>query len=199
MKELTQDLNDLLELFFPALCITCGNRLITQENYLCVDCWQDLPVTNFHLDDQNKVAQLFWGRVRLELATSFFSYKKGSKYQKLIHFIKYKGMKELGFETGRKFGITLKESGHFNSVDFVVPVPLHPKKQKIRGYNQSDWISAGIAQSMAIPLHSDNLYRKIFTATQTRKNPKSFLKNIFCWLTMWLQPVLPWKPVPFNC
>ena len=89
---LTRNFNNFLELFFPALCITCGERLVSQEKRICFKCWLDLPVTNFHLNNENKVAQLFWGRIEIENATSYFSYKKGSRYQHLIHFIKYKGL-----------------------------------------------------------------------------------------------------------
>ena len=84
MNKFPQMLNDLSELFFPSLCITCGNRLIAQEQNVCINCWLDLPETNFHKDKENKVAQLFWGRIIIENATSFFSYRKGSKYQQLI-------------------------------------------------------------------------------------------------------------------
>ncbi len=178
MKRLTQNINDLLELFFPTLCITCGSRLASGENFLCFDCWQDLPVTNFHLNQENKVSQLFWGRTQIHSATAYFSYKKGSKYQKLIHFLKYKGMKELGFEVGQRFGFILKESENFQSADIVVPVPLHPKKFKSRGYNQSDWIARGIAKSMEIPVSTNNLHRKIFTPTQTRKNRFERWQNV---------------------
>lgn len=178
MNKLTRGISDLTELFFPTLCITCGNRLISQEKFLCIDCWRDLPVTNFHLNKKNKVTQLFWGRVEIENATSFFSYKKGSKYTQLIHFIKYKGLKELGFETGRKFGFTLLSSEDFNTIDFIVPVPLHPKKLKIRGFNQSDWIAKGIAESLQKPVSNKNLFRKIHTSTQTRKNRFERWQNV---------------------
>lgn len=178
MNKLTQGIYDLAELFFPTLCITCSDRLISQEKFLCMNCWHDLPVTNFHLNRDNKVAQLFWGRVEIENATSFFSYKKGSRYQQLIHFVKYKGLKELGFETGRKFGFALLNSEDFRNVDFIVPVPLHPKKQKKRGFNQSDWIARGIADTLQKPISTDNLFREIFTSTQTRKNRFERWQNV---------------------
>ncbi|MCA1758455.1 MAG: double zinc ribbon domain-containing protein, partial [Bacteroidales bacterium] len=169
MNKLTTGLTNLLELFFPTLCVACGNRLVTQEKFLCIGCWHDLPVTNFHFNAENKVAQLFWGRVKLEYATAFFAYNKGSNYQNLIHFIKYKGMKELGFEAGSRFGTALMASPYFSTVDFVVPVPLHPKKQKIRGYNQSEWIAKGISESFKKPVSFNNLQRNLHTSTQTRK------------------------------
>ena len=178
MIKLASEFNNFLELLFPTLCVTCGKRLVTQEKFLCIDCWLDLPVTNFHHHTGNKVEQVFWGRVKIEFATAYFAFKKGSNYQHLIHFIKYKGMKELGFETGRRFGISLLESTGFCSVDFIVPVPLHPKNEKMRGYNQSEWIAKGISESMKIPISVDNLRRNLHTSTQTRKNRFERWENV---------------------
>ena len=178
MNKLTRGIYDLTELFFPTLCIACANRLISQEKFLCMSCWQDLPVTNFHLNSENKVAQLFWGRVEIKNATSFFSYRKGSRYQQLIHYIKYKGHKELGFETGRKFGFALLDSEEFKSVDVIVSVPLHPKKQKQRGFNQSEYIAKGLAESLQKPVSTENLFRQIHTSTQTQKNRFERWQNV---------------------
>lgn len=178
MNKFTQGVSDVLELIFPSLCLSCGERLISQEKYLCHNCWYDLPVTNFHTNNENKVAQLFWGRVEIANATSFFSYKKGSNYQQLIHFTKYKGLKELGFETGRKFGFALSESEAYCSVDFIVPVPLHPKKEQKRGYNQSEWIAKGVGESLQKPVSTSNLFRLIHTSTQTRKNRFERWQNV---------------------
>lgn len=178
MISVKQGFADVMELIFPSLCLTCGERLISQEKYLCNHCWFDLPVTNFHKNTDNKVAQLFWGRVKIKHATSFFSYKKGSNYQQLIHFTKYKGLKDLGFETGKKFGFALAESESYSSIDLVVPVPLHPKKQKQRGYNQSEYIAQGIAHTLNKPVLSDNLFRQTYTSTQTRKNRFERWQNV---------------------
>ncbi len=178
MKTLPLPFTDLFGLFFPELCVTCGNRLVSQENYLCMDCWSDLPVSNFHLETENKVAQLFWGRVNIEFATSFFQYRKGSNYQQLIHFIKYKGLKELGLIAGKRFGNVLAESIDFRTVDLIVPVPLHPKKLQKRGYNQSEWIARGMAESMQKEMVSGNLFRIMHTATQTKKNRFERWQNV---------------------
>lgn len=178
MNKLPQLFDDLLELLYPPLCITCGERLISQEKYLCMKCWFDLPVSRFEKESENKVAQLFWGRVQIEHATSYFHYRKGSRYQKLIHSIKYKGLKEFGLETGRRFGDVLAAAEPFRSIDLVIPVPLHPKKQKKRGFNQSEWIARGITEVVEKPLNLNNLYRKVFTATQTRKNRFERWQNV---------------------
>ncbi|MDD4144629.1 MAG: phosphoribosyltransferase family protein [Prolixibacteraceae bacterium] len=168
MNRISRTCNDLLELLYPSLCITCGERLVLHEKYICMKCWLDLPVTNFHLDPENNVARLFWGRVNIEYATSYFFFRKGSRYQKLIHFIKYRGLKELGFESGIRLGDLL--SANYNSVDLIVPVPLHPEKEKRRGFNQSEWIARGIAVSFDHPVVPGNLYRTVYNPTQTRKD-----------------------------
>jgi ComF family protein len=178
MKMLSPILNDFLELFYPSLCITCGERLISQEKFICLKCWLDLPVSRYHQDPDNKVAQLFWGRIPVEHATSYFIYRKGSRYQKLIHSVKYYGMKELGFETGRRFGEMLTESVHFRSVDLIVPVPLHPGKERKRGYNQSEWIARGIAERLNKPVICGNLQRMVNTSTQTRKDRFGRWRNV---------------------
>jgi len=169
--------NDLLELFYPSLCVTCGRKLVTQEKYICLHCLHDLPRTGFHKDPGNKVAQLFWGRVPVEMATSWLYFRKGSRYQRLIHFLKYKGLHELGDEMGRLFGVDLRSSP-FAAVDVVVPVPLHWQRLRERGYNQSEGIAAGMAASLSLPLSTGNLVREKFTSTQTRKNRFERWQNV---------------------
>ncbi|MGC9355323.1 MAG: ComF family protein [Mariniphaga sp.] len=178
MKAMPRIFNDMLGLFYPELCISCEERLISQEKYICTKCWFDLPVNNFHQESDNKVAQLFWGRVQIENAASYFNYRKGSKYQKLIHFIKYKGLKELGYEMGVRYGNVLFQSEKIWDIDIVVPVPLHPRKQNKRGYNQSEWIARGLAVPLTKPVSADNLFRKLHTSTQTRKNRFERWQNV---------------------
>lgn len=160
----------LTELLFPRLCVVCGDKLIEQEQWICLHCLHHIPRTNFHLNPDNPVAQLFYGRVQVEFATSFFYFSKGSKYQTLLHNLKYKGMKELGEEIGKHFGIDLLQSSDFSSVDLICPVPLHSQKEKKRGYNQSWWIASGIARQLNKPVSADNLKRITATETQTRKS-----------------------------
>ena len=165
-----QLLKYLIELLFPRLCVVCGDKLIEQEQWICLHCLHHIPRTNFHLNPENPVAQLFYGRVQIESATAFFYFNKGSKYQTLLHNLKYKGMKELGEEIGKHFAIDLLQSPHFSSVDVICPVPLHPKKERKRGYNQSWWIASGIASQMQKELSANNLKRITATETQTRKS-----------------------------
>lgn len=171
-------LNYLTELLFPRLCVICDDKLIEQERWICLHCLHHIPRTNHHLIADNPVAQLFYGRVPIEFATSFFYFSKGSKYQTLLHNLKYKGMKELGEEVGKHFGIDLMRSPEFSSVDVICPVPLHPQKEKKRGYNQSWWIASGIARQMQKELSDDNLKRITATETQTRKTRFERWQNV---------------------
>ncbi len=168
----------LTELLFPRLCVTCGDKLIEQENFICLHCLHHIPRTNFHLLPENPVAQLFYGRVQIEQATAFFTFSKGSDYQKLLHSLKYRGLKEIGEEIGKQFGIDLIQSEAFSSVDVICPVPLHPEKEKKRGYNQSWWIASGMARQMNKELSADNLQRITATETQTRKNRFERWQNV---------------------
>ncbi len=165
------------ELFFPSLCVTCNDKLFSGEKYLCLHCVNDLPKTGFHNIPDNKVAQLFWGRVKVEYATSWLHFRKGSHYQKLVHYLKYKGMKELGYEMGLMFGNDIRDSG-FSDVDTVMVVPLHKQKEKQRGYNQSEWIAMGISESLKKELSTGNLIRARFTSTQTRKTRFERWQNV---------------------
>ncbi len=168
----------LTELLFPRLCVVCGDRLIEQEQWICLHCLHHIPRTNYHLVPDNPVSQLFYGRVEIEYATSFFTFSKGSQYQNLLHNLKYKGMKELGEEIGKHFGMDLLQSPEFSSVDVICPVPLHPQKEKKRGYNQSWWIASGIAKQMNKELSANNLKRVTATETQTRKNRFERWQNV---------------------
>ncbi|UCG26676.1 MAG: ComF family protein, partial [Bacteroidales bacterium] len=84
----------------------------------------------------------------------------------------------IGYELGRIFGNELKNSRFFNHIDLIVPVPLHPRKQRQRGYNQSEWIARGMAESMQKSLDIKSLYRTVDTESQTNKTKYDRWKNV---------------------
>lgn len=169
LKNISDSFNDFLSLIFPRNCLCCDTVLMRQEKIICSKCNIGLPRTYFHLVDNNPVEQAFWGRANIEKATSFFFFKKGSKYQKLMHYLKYKNMPQVGVMLGRKFGAELLQNNYFGNVDVIMPVPLHKKKKRKRGYNQSLMICNGLSDSMGIPVESKVLYRTHFSESQTRK------------------------------
>jgi len=162
--------DDFISLLFPRLCYACGNHLLRNEHLICTECFVVIPRTGYHTVEDNPVAQLFWGRCKIEKAAAFSYYNKGSRIRKLIHNLKYKGIKEIGYELGRMYGLSLNDSGFINDVDLIIPVPLHPSKKRIRGFNQSETISMGIADSTHLPLDIKSLTRKMVSATQTKRS-----------------------------
>lgn len=171
-------LNHFLELFYPKLCLVCEQKLISQEYFICLKCLLHLPRTNFHKMKDNPMEELFYGRIHIERASALFEFKKGSPYQKILHHLKYRGMKELGEFMGIHFAHQLKNSEFIKSLDFICPVPLHPKRERKRGYNQSYHLAKGLSDTLDIPLENQVLKRKIHSTTQTRKNRFERWQNV---------------------
>ena len=171
-------INDLRGIFFPDSCVCCGDTLLSSENQICTDCSLGLPLTDFSSVKDNPVEKIFWGRVQIESATALLSFSKKGSVQRILHSIKYKGNKELGVFMGRQLGTALAESHRFDDIDYLVPVPLHPKKLKKRGYNQSEEIAKGIAQTFAKTVCTDILIRTEFTQTQTKKSRFNHWENV---------------------
>ena len=162
--------DDFISLLFPRLCYACGNQLMRNESLICTECFVVIPRTNYHFVEDNPVAQLFWGRCLIEKAAAFSYYNKGSRIQKLIHNLKYNGIREIGYDLGRLYGLSLKTSGFINDIDIIIPVPLHPMKKSIRGFNQSETISMGIADATHLPVDIKSLARVLVSATQTKRS-----------------------------
>jgi len=174
----TQIFNNVLSLFYPRLCVGCGNALQQREQHLCLYCMMHLPETNFHKQKDNPLVNIFAGRVRVREVTSWLYYKKGNTVQQILHALKYKGKKELGAFLGENYGKIIIQEPRFQTVDFIIPIPLHPKKQRKRGYNQSEWIAKGLSAGMGKPYRTDVLRRAQFTDTQTRKSRFNRWENV---------------------
>jgi len=169
---------DLVSLIFPRLCAGCGRSLVKGEEFVCFHCLVGMPRTQFHLATGNALEQIFWGRVKIERATSWFYYQKGSDFQHILHHLKYKGMRGIGVEMGRNFAAELKDSGYFDGIDCIVPVPLHPKKEKQRGYNQSLAIAEGMSSVLSVLIEKDILIRRYYSESQTRKGRFERWENV---------------------
>lgn len=167
-----------LSLFFPRCCIVCGRPLMRGEEELCTMCNMRLPRTNYHLQADNPVERLFWGKLPLVRATSYFFYRKGSDYRFILHQLKYGGRKEIGCIMGRCMAAELQTTGFFKDIDLIIPIPLHRKRQLARGYNQSEWIAQGIAAVTGIPTDSEVVVRRKYSETQTRKSVFERWENV---------------------
>ena len=158
--------------------MSCGKSLFKYENCICTFCLYHLPKTNFHKEEDNFVSRLFWGKALLHSATSMYYFNKGGKVQHLIHQLKYKERKEIGIYLGSLYGKELIKAPLFNTADYIIPVPMHPKKEKIRGYNQSEMFANGLALSMKIPVDTKTLIKSSKTETQTKKSRFNRWENV---------------------
>jgi ComF family protein len=161
---------DFFNLMYPNLCIICGENLNKNEQHLCITCLHGIPKTNYHLHADNPVEKSFWGKVPVYRGTAFFFFQKGSPFQKLLHSLKYKSNKEIGQHLGKYAAVDLLDSDDFATIDVIIPVPLHPKKYKIRGYNQSEWIGKGLSEILEKPQDTTTLIRVTENTTQTKKS-----------------------------
>lgn len=162
-------LDDLFSLLFPNLCCGCGASLFTGEAHLCSRCLYHLPYTDHHLHDANKVARQFWGRIPCHAAMAMLFFKKGGNVQQIIHHLKYSHKPELGLKLGELLGERLATAPSYQQLDLLVPVPLHKKRERQRGYNQSACIAEGISRILKVPMSKSQLIRNIPTDSQTKK------------------------------
>lgn len=171
-------LNDLVSLFYPELCPCCGMLLNHTEKIICLSCQYLLPRTGFEHYADNPVARLFYGKVHIHGALACYFFAKHGRMQPLIHELKYKSNREVGLFLGRETGKAVLSSSLYSDVSFLVPVPLHPKRERKRGYNQSEIIARGINQVSGIKVLVNNLVRGVATQTQTRKSREERWKNV---------------------
>ncbi len=171
-------LNDLLQVFFPDLCVCCHNTVSSSKEPLCIFCQADLPFTNFHLTKDNPFTERFFGRLPIVTGASFLFFEKNGITQKIIHALKYKNRPDLGLEFGKMYGEVLKKSALYEQIDGIVAVPLHMKRKKERGYNQSAMIAKGLAQGMDRPFLKDVIRRIDHTKSQTKKSRLERFSNV---------------------
>jgi ComF family protein len=169
---------EIFSLFYPRLCAGCSEPLMKNEVTLCANCMMDLPFTYYHCDRENPVVKLFWGRVDVHFATALCFFAKATRMQRMLHELKYRGNQEVGELLGVELGKQIRDSPHFGKIDRVIPVPLHPHKEKIRGYNQSRCIAEGISRIIDAPVDNQTLIRTGNSSTQTRKSRFSRWENV---------------------
>ncbi len=161
-------LQGLKQLFLPNYCTVCGQPAYSGAIF-CTRCTYELPRTRYHHLPDNMTSDKLAGRFPFERATSLFYYRKGSFYSRPIFSLKYHGRKHVGVELGRMLGYELTSSKFTEGIDAIIPVPLHPKKQKLRGYNQCSLIADGLSEASRIPSVEGNLIRVSASASQTKK------------------------------
>ena len=179
MKSFLSEISsDFISLIYPHFCEGCLGPLVKGEDILCTECLSDLPRTNMHLDVNNPLALKVQGRLPVMAAAAFLRFRKRGKVQRMLHSLKYKNRRELGFKLGYVYGADIADTGFVSSFDLILSVPLHPSRLRSRGYNQSDEWARGLSATVGIPCVGGVLKRLRNTRTQTTRSRLSRWENV---------------------
>jgi len=173
----------LLDLIAPRSCAICGKRLGIYDEVLCPVCVLKLPRTDFWLSPlDNPLARLFWGIIPVERVAAYIYYAPGSEMARVVYDLKYHYRPDIGITLGRMMATELQSSGFFNGIDLLIPVPLAPRRQRQRGYNQSRQLALGISRITGLTVSDSAVCRTIFKSSQTelsRWDRQENVKNVF--------------------
>ena len=175
-------IQSIINLFFPKACAGCNSFLLKDEIVICTSCRHDIPLTNHHLSKNNDVFSKFYGRIPIEFASSLMYFHKKGIVQEMIHKLKYKGHQEIGEAIGYWYAEELKDVEELNDVDFIIPIPLHKKRFKERGYNQVTSFGEALSKSWKKSYNETILVRNVYSKTQTSKSilgRAEVVENIF--------------------
>ncbi len=170
-------LSDLAYLFYPIYCAACDNPLYKNERILCTSCRHKLPLGNFHKVNAKKIEKVFYGRSKIENATSLLVFEKDGLVQNLIHNLKYRGREEIGQELGIWLGNELSKSIDYQDIDSIIPVPLHPRRLRERGFNQVEKFGKEIAKKLDAEYVDFVLKKNSYNQKQSKNSRLTRWKN----------------------
>lgn len=168
-RQLTKVINDINSILVPIVCFGCNAHLNRGEHHLCTVCRNSMPLTDYTFNEENTLDRIFYGRIHIKKASSFLFFSENGIVQRLIHHLKYRNQEQIGTFLGDWYGQKLKEEGYLNDIDIVIPVPLHKKKLKHRGYNQVAQFAEQIALHIGSKYADNLLIKTANTKTQTAK------------------------------
>ena len=165
----------LIDLLFPKTCVCCEEVLNEQEPHICGSCLLELPVIDLH---DTLISSKLAGRIKPANTYAYLKFNKLGKAQAILHELKYKDNQELGIFIGKRFFEYLFAQAIHLDLDFLIPVPLHSKRFKTRGYNQAEAIAKGIANQSGIVLNTNILLKAKEATSQTNKGRTARLENM---------------------
>ena len=171
-------LKSISYLVFPNLCIACLHEAPLDGELFCVKCTYHLPKSDMCGDRENQFTERLIGIEGVETGAASYIFYEGGAVGEIIHKIKYKGRKDIAKVLGKKLGEQLSKSPHYQGIDYLIPVPLHRKRYRKRGFNQSEELCRGLSESMDISTETDNLIRIRYTKTQTKLSKAERQKNL---------------------
>ncbi len=160
----------LIDLLFPKVCMSCESALHTGEDFLCTTCRFDIPICAWKNPKNNLIIDKLKGRINLTFADSLLYFEKGNKTQKLIHQLKYKQQEQISHFLGLWHGENIKQHNWSKTIDVIVPVPIHARRKRQRGYNQVEGYAKALSQILDCEYNDKLLYRNHYSRTQVFKN-----------------------------
>lgn len=158
----------LLDFIAPRSCVVCGRRLGVNDDVLCPSCVFHLPRTDYHLSPlDNPMARLFWGIIPVERVAAYTYYAPGSELAQMVYELKYHDRPDIGVALGRMMATEMQDAGFFDDIDLLVPVPLAPRRERQRGYNQSRQIALGVSEITGLEVSDCAVRRTVFKGSQT--------------------------------
>lgn len=152
----------------PKLCFGCNALLYRGEEHICTVCRNQLPLTEYSFNAENQVDRIFYGRINISKASAFLFFTDHGIVKNMIHYLKYKNQEQIGFFLGQWYGQIIRNNNYLE-IDYVIPVPLHPKKQRKRGYNQVSLFAKTVAEHLNAHYLENILIKTANTRTQTKK------------------------------
>ena len=169
----------VFHLMVPNQCVICSNELTKTEEVLCACCWSELPLTNYeNSNEPTHLDRLFWGRVQLYSTYSLMFYRKNNFYKNVLYDLKYNYRPDIGVKFGEMLGSRMAQLPNFQTVDVILPVPMHAKKKRARGYNQALAIAQGLSSKIGKPINDNLMERVQHNASQTKMSRFNRWDNI---------------------
>ena len=170
--------NGCLDWLFPCTCAACAINNVRPKQPICYQCLAELQDTRYDQNDCLSLEKMFWGRIQLQTVNAVYPLKKGAVLQQILHQFKYHHRPGIGIYLGSLASKQLERIHEKNPIDALIPLPLHPKKQRDRGYNQAERICAGLSIATGMPVWNKLLCRNSATETQTKKDREERWNNM---------------------
>ncbi|MGM9826366.1 MAG: ComF family protein [Paludibacteraceae bacterium] len=159
--------HSILQLLFPRCCPMCGRVIDDGEECICANCMQTLPRTEQATQRDNITEQLFSSDFsRFQRGAAFLFYDKGHPIRKAIHSMKFHEQPEIATLLAKEAAYDFLQTDFFEGIDIILPIPLHPKRLRERGFNQSEYIARALSEVTKIPMNTTLLTRRKHTAQQ---------------------------------
>lgn len=166
----------LVDFFYPPLCLSCRRLLLDAQRHVCHECWGSIQLVQPKLELYQETRNKLCASGTVDELVAAFVFEKEGAYQHIVHALKYSDCQSLGVELGKRVGHVMNVWGVTG--DYLVPIPLHRRKLRERGYNQAELIADGMSEVAGIPVRTDLVRRKKVTQTQTMLSLEERKKNM---------------------